>query len=79
MVTQLNWIAIDALIEPMRVNAKLRSAHVAAAVQIEPLTTDTILVKFEAPQEAITPGQSAVFYDGDLVVGGGIIANNTFT
>jgi len=74
VVDHLNWMAIADLTEPMLVKAKLRSSHKAADAWIEPLTATSVKVNFQTPQEAITPGQSAVFYDGDLVVGGGIIA-----
>jgi tRNA-specific 2-thiouridylase len=53
---------------------KIRNKHQAAAATVSP-TSDTsrVEVRFEAPQRAVTPGQAAVFYDGDLVVGGGWI------
>ena len=73
VVSRLNWVAIPALAAPMRVNIKLRSTHAAADARIEPLADDAVRVVFQTPQEAVTPGQSAVFYDGDVVVGGGII------
>ena len=57
----------------MQVTAKLRSSHKAADATLEPLSTDVVRLAFQTPQEAITPGQSAVFYDGDRVVGGGTI------
>ena len=56
----LNWIAIDALEAPIAVTAKV-------------LAGGKVKVRFEEPQRAVTPGQSVVFYDGDTVVGGGII------
>jgi tRNA-specific 2-thiouridylase len=74
-----NLIAVDDLREPMRVTVKIRHRHEPAAATIERVTTerageDEILVTFDEPQRAITPGQAAVFYDGDVVVGGGWIA-----
>jgi tRNA-uridine 2-sulfurtransferase len=57
----------------MPVSAKIRHRHEAAAAIIEKSGADEILVTFEKPQRAITPGQAAVFYDGDVVVGGGWI------
>jgi tRNA-specific 2-thiouridylase len=68
-----NWIAIDDLREPMRVEAKIRHRHEAAAAIIEKRPDDEVLVTFDEPQRAITPGQAVVFYDGDVVVGGGWI------
>ncbi len=70
---RLNWIAIDDLRAPMRVSVKIRHRHEAAAALIDKAGEDEVLVTFDAPQRAITPGQAAVFYDGDRVVGGGWI------
>ena len=47
--------------------------HEAAAATLGPLTEDRVEVAFDEPQRAVTPGQGAVFYDGDLVLGGGWI------
>ncbi|HAA24536.1 MAG TPA: tRNA 2-thiouridine(34) synthase MnmA [Ruminiclostridium sp.] len=69
----LNWIAIDSLDGALRVKAKIRySANEADAV-ITPIEGGKVRVDFDKPQRAVTPGQSVVFYDGDIVVGGGII------
>ncbi len=69
-----NLISIDSLDEPMRVSVKIRHRHEAAAAAIEKISDDEIRVTFDDPQRAITPGQAAVFYDGDVVVGGGWIS-----
>jgi tRNA-uridine 2-sulfurtransferase len=58
----------------MRVSVKIRHRHEAAAALIEKTGADEILVSFDEPQRAITPGQAAVFYDQDVVVGGGWIS-----
>src|ERR1700757_2118826 len=71
---RVNLIAVDELREPMRVAVKIRHRHEPAAAVIERSADDEILVKFDEPQRAITPGQAAVFYDADIVVGGGWIA-----
>ena len=71
---QMNWISIDQLRKPMRVQAKIRHRHEPATATIENAANDEVLVTFDEPQRAITPGQAVVFYDGDLVVGGGWIA-----
>ncbi|MGB8771876.1 MAG: tRNA 2-thiouridine(34) synthase MnmA [Candidatus Korobacteraceae bacterium] len=68
-----NWIAIDDLREAMRVQAKIRHRHEAADAVIEKSGDDEVLTTFNEPQRAITPGQAVVFYDGDVVVGGGWI------
>ena len=53
---------------------KIRHRHEGAPAIIEKAGSDEVLVTFDEPQRAITPGQAAVFYDGDVVVGGGWIA-----
>jgi tRNA-uridine 2-sulfurtransferase len=70
---RVNLIAVDDLREPMRVSVKIRHRHEPAQALIEKSDNDEILVTFDEPQRAITPGQAAVFYDGDTVVGGGWI------
>jgi tRNA-specific 2-thiouridylase len=70
----LNWISIPELTGPMRVCVKIRHRHEPAWAMLEPDSTDEVLATFDEPQRAVTPGQSAVFYDGDEVVGGGWIA-----
>ena len=71
---RVNLIAFDDLHEPARVTVKIRHRHEPARAVIERTGTDEILVTFDEAQRAITPGQAAVFYDGDIVVGGGWIA-----
>ncbi len=71
---RVNLIAVDDLREPMRVTVKIRHRHEPAAAVIERVGADEILATFDEPQRAITPGQAAVFYDGDVVIGGGWIA-----
>jgi tRNA-specific 2-thiouridylase len=72
-VKRLNWISIDGLNAPMRIEAKIRHRHEPAAATIEMEADDVVQVTFDQPQRAVTPGQAAVFYDGDDVVGGGWI------
>lgn len=70
----VNFIIIEALTEPMQVKAKIRyNQKEEADALITPLKNGDVSVEFSKPQRAITPGQSVVFYDGDIVVGGGII------
>ena len=71
---RLNWISIPALAEPIRVTAKIRHRHEAAAATVEPAGEDRALVTFDDSQRAITPGQAVVFYRQDLCVGGGWIS-----
>ena len=69
-----NLISVDELREPIRVTVKIRHRHEPAPAMIEKTSADGILVTFDEPQRAVTPGQAAVFYDGDVVVGGGWIS-----
>ena len=70
----VNWIAMDDLREPLRVRAKIRHRHEPATAVLKSAANAEVRVTFDEPQRAITPGQAVVFYDGDLVVGGGWIA-----
>ena len=70
---RVNLISIQNLLEPMRVSVKIRHGHEPAPAVMEKTDSDEVLVTFDHPQRAITPGQAAVFYDGDVVVGGGWI------
>ncbi len=72
-VDRLNWIAIDELREPMRVVAKIRHRHEPAPATIHPKGDSMAEVEFDEPQRAITPGQAAIFFQDELVVGGGWI------
>jgi tRNA-uridine 2-sulfurtransferase len=73
IVNDLNWIAIGSLTLPMEVTAKIRSAQKASPALIEPLDGNSVKVVFHQPNDGITPGQLAVFYQDDIVVGGGTI------
>ncbi len=70
---RVNLISTAAIEEPMRVAVKIRHKHQPAAATIEATGPDELTATFDEPQRAITPGQAAVFYDGDVVVGGGWI------
>jgi tRNA-specific 2-thiouridylase len=69
----VNWISGEKVREPLRARARIRYKHTESPATISPLDRDTVHVRFDKPQRAITPGQSVVFYDGDIVLGGGII------
>jgi len=73
IASDLNWIDIKKIEKSIKVKAKIRYRHKEAEVEIIPLDKGKISVKFREPQTAITPGQAIVFYDGDVVVGGGVI------
>jgi tRNA-specific 2-thiouridylase len=70
----VNWISISPIAAPVRAQVKIRNKHIAAMATLYP-TGDSarVEVHFDEPQRAVTPGQGAVFYDGDLVLGGGWI------
>jgi len=71
---KVNWVSIAAPDEPIRAEVKIRNKHAAAAATILPPSPDgTVEVRFDEAQRAVTPGQAAVFYSGDLVLGGGWI------
>jgi tRNA-specific 2-thiouridylase len=68
----LNWIA-ERPTQPIKAKAKIRYLHREAEAMIVPLDENKAYVKFQEPQMAITPGQAVVFYDGEVVLGGGTI------
>jgi len=69
-----NWHPFDHLDGPLEVTAKIRYNHPGTAATVTPAGNGTVRVKLHTPQRAITPGQAAVFYQDDLVLGGGWIA-----
>jgi len=73
IASDLNWIAVDEFTKPMNMTAKVRYGKREGAARIEPMEGGRVRVTFAEPQRAVTPGQSVVFYDGDVVVGGGLI------
>ena len=73
LVQDFHWISGAAPAGPVPGQAKLRYRQKAAPVKALPQENGSVLLQFEAPQRAPTPGQSAVLYDGDEVLGGGII------
>lgn len=70
----MNWVSIAAPREERRAQVKIRNKHAAATATLIPLPDESrVEVRFDEPQRAVTPGQAAVFYDDDLVLGGGWI------
>ncbi|MGQ9632677.1 MAG: tRNA 2-thiouridine(34) synthase MnmA [Bryobacteraceae bacterium] len=73
-VRDVNWIRWQEPPAEVRAQVKIRNQHVPAPATILPLDEPArVEVVFDEPQRAVTPGQAAVFYDGDLVLGGGWI------
>src|SRR5262249_8552179 len=73
IVREVNWVSWSGLSAPARANARIRNRHVPAPATLHPLNDGRVEVRFDEPQRAVTPGQGAVFYSGDLVAGGGWI------
>ena len=73
VASELNWIAVESLERPARMKARIRYRHEEAEALVTPLDGGSVHVRFALPQMAVTPGQAVVFYDGDVVVGGGTI------
>jgi tRNA-specific 2-thiouridylase len=71
-----NWHPFEKLEAPIEVTAKIRYNHPGATATVTPAGDGSVKVKLHTPQRAITPGQAAVFYQDDLVVGGGWIARS---
>lgn len=71
--TQFNWVSVNRLTGKNKLTVKMRSAHKGASCTAEPVDGSTMRISLDVPEPGITPGQSAVLYDGDIVIGGGII------
>jgi tRNA-specific 2-thiouridylase len=70
---ELNWIGFDEAPDKLRCRARIRYSHKEAPATVRRICEDSVEVKFDDPQMAITPGQAVVFYDEDRVLGGGTI------
>ena len=74
VASRVNWISIAAPSQPVAAQVKIRNKHAPAQATLIPTGDESrIEVQFAEPQRAVTPGQAAVLYDGDLVLGGGWI------
>jgi tRNA-specific 2-thiouridylase len=71
--SRVNWIAGAAPVASLRAQVQIRHRHQPAAATVRSVDADRAAVEFDAPVTAITPGQAVVFYDGDVVIGGGWI------
>ena len=70
---ELNWMAFDTPPDSFRASAKIRYRHTEQPCTVTALPGGRVAVEFDEPQRAATPGQAVVFYDGDTVLGGGVI------
>jgi tRNA-specific 2-thiouridylase len=75
-IDRVNWSSREASDEPLPVTVKIRYSHPGTAATLTPLEGSRALVRLEEPQKAVTPGQAAVCYDGDVVVAGGWICRH---
>ena len=71
--SDVNWISGRAPEGPSRIGAQIRHRHKAASATLKPDGASRAAVEFDTPQPAVSPGQAVVFYDGDVVIGGGWI------
>jgi len=71
--SRVNWVSVASRQKPFKALVQIRYQHRAQEAEIIPVSDDRLRVVFELPQPAITPGQSAVIYDDDLLLAGGII------
>jgi len=77
LVGSVNWLSIPAPSEARRCRVRIRHQHRPAPAILIPDEAGQVLVRFDQPQRAVAPGQAAVFYDHDVVLGGGIIGRAT--
>jgi tRNA-specific 2-thiouridylase len=69
----LNFMAVEDITEPIHVMAKIRYSHGGAMCTVKKVDEDKIECVFDEPVRAVTPGQAVVLYDGEYVLGGGVI------
>jgi tRNA-specific 2-thiouridylase len=72
-IDQINWVSREKSDGAIEITVKIRYSHSGTAAMLTPLDGDRARVQLQQPQKAVTPGQAAVFYDGDVVLGGGWI------
>lgn len=71
--SNLSWLSVEGIPDNQAIQVKIRSSQTPVAATFSKISEDVAEIRFYNPQKAVAPGQSAVFYDGDLVLGGGII------
>src|SRR5574341_720354 len=72
-VNQVNWVSIEKPTVPLKCQVKIRNQHKPALATLSVLNDEIVKIEFDKPERAITPGQSAVFYEGEILLGGGLI------
>jgi tRNA-uridine 2-sulfurtransferase len=72
-VSRVNWVSMAAIEAPLKAEVQIRYRSLPATATIFPVSDDAVRIVFEEPQLSITPGQAAVWYDGEVLLGGGII------
>jgi len=72
-VDDVNWVSIGRPESAIAAQVKIRHKHEPASARLDALGDSRARITFETPQRAVTPGQAAVFYDGERVLGGGWI------
>jgi tRNA-specific 2-thiouridylase len=77
MAKEMNWVSVTGITSGMELMARIRYLHKEVKAFVSPSDNDMVIVEFDEPQQAITPGQSVVFYKGEKLVGGGIICKYT--
>ncbi len=76
-IDRVNWVSRGISEEPIEGTVKIRYSHPGTSATLFPLSENRARVELHEPQKAVTPGQAAVFYDGDVVLGGGWICRQT--
>ncbi len=72
-VSRVNWVSIAPITAPIKAEVQIRYRSLPSPATIIPLSDDAVKIVFDEPQMSITPGQAAVWYDGEVLLGGGII------
>ena len=71
--SRVNWMSGETPASPVRAGVQIRYRHLEAPATVTPIDGARARVDFDSPQSAITPGQAVVFYEGEVVMGGGWI------
>jgi tRNA-uridine 2-sulfurtransferase len=72
-VSRVNWVSVGVIESPIHAEVQIRYRSTAVGAMVEPIEGDRVRITFDEPQPSVTPGQAAVWYDGEVLLGGGII------